>query len=68
MASRLPEIRDPDSLGGLRRDLTLIPLSSFVVGFTSGLLSSSRLSARQFLAENAHRLPTTVQGSASLPA
>lgn len=46
----------------LRQELLIIPTSSFVFGFVSGLLTSSRLSARQFLAENAHRLPTTVQG------
>lgn len=49
--------------GGLRQDLVLIPLSSIIFGFVSGLLTSSRLASRQFLAENAHRLPTTVQGS-----
>ncbi|KAK4058127.1 hypothetical protein OIO90_000866 [Microbotryomycetes sp. JL221] len=45
-----------------RQDLILIPFAASVFGFVSGLLTSSRLAARQFLAENAHRLPTTVQG------
>ncbi|KAK4054808.1 hypothetical protein OIV83_000732 [Microbotryomycetes sp. JL201] len=45
-----------------RQDLVVIPLAASVFGFVSGLLTSSRLAARQFLAENAHRLPTTVQG------
>lgn len=43
-------------------ELILIPTSAFLVGFVSGLVTNSRLSGRQFLAENAHRLPTTVQG------
>lgn len=47
---------------GIRQDLLLIPTSAFLFGFVSGLVTSSRLSGRQFLAENAHRLPTTVQG------
>ncbi|KAM0793133.1 hypothetical protein ACM66B_000609 [Microbotryomycetes sp. NB124-2] len=44
------------------QDLILIPSAAAVFGFVSGLMTSSRLAARQFLAENAHRLPTTVQG------
>ena len=47
---------------GISEDLILVPTSAFVVGFVSGLVTNSRLSGRQFLAENAHRLPTTVQG------
>lgn len=54
----------PQNAPGLRQDLVLIPVSAWVLGFTSGLVTSSRLSGRQFLAENAHRLPTTVQGCA----
>ncbi|GAA6058567.1 hypothetical protein JCM10212_007006 [Sporobolomyces blumeae] len=46
----------------IRQDTVLIPTSAFVFGFTSGLVSKSKLAAKQFLAENAHRLPTTVQG------
>jgi hypothetical protein len=53
---------DSDAVAGLRQDIVLIPVVSFVFGFSSGLLTASRLAARQFLAENAHRLPTTVQG------
>lgn len=54
---------NPDQIViGVRQDLILIPLSSFIIGFVSGLLTQSRLAGRQFLAENAHRLPTTVQG------
>lgn len=56
------EVLDPDSVGGLRQDLVLIPASAWILGFVSGLMTSSRLSGRQYLAENAHRLPTTVQG------
>lgn len=44
------------------QDLVLVPTSAFLLGFVSGLVSASKLSGRQFLAENAHRLPTTVQG------
>ncbi|GAA5831783.1 hypothetical protein JCM11251_003880 [Rhodosporidiobolus azoricus] len=43
-------------------DKVVIPVAAFVFGFTSGLVSSSKLASKQFLAENAHRLPTTVQG------
>ncbi|GAA6005674.1 hypothetical protein JCM10207_005291 [Rhodosporidiobolus poonsookiae] len=43
-------------------DSLVVPVSAFVFGFTSGLVSSSKLASKQFLAENAHRLPTTVQG------
>lgn len=43
-------------------DIILIPLSASLFGFISGLLTSSKLSSKQYLAENAHRLPTTVQG------
>ncbi|GAA5896826.1 uncharacterized protein JCM6883_007019 [Sporobolomyces salmoneus] len=46
----------------VRQDTVLIPTAAFAFGFTSGLVSSSKLASRQFLAENAHRLPTTVQG------
>lgn len=53
---------DEDQSGLIRPDLVLVPLAASVFGFTSGLLNSSKLAARQFLAENAHRLPTTVQG------
>ncbi|BGP29028.1 hypothetical protein JCM10296v2_000764 [Rhodotorula toruloides] len=42
--------------------LVLGPVSALLFGFTSGLVSSSKLASKQFLAENAHRLPTTVQG------
>ncbi|GAA5862811.1 hypothetical protein JCM8547_006555 [Rhodosporidiobolus lusitaniae] len=40
----------------------LVVAAAFSFGFTSGLVSSSKLASKQFLAENAHRLPTTVQG------
>jgi hypothetical protein len=63
--SILPTIdkSNPDQIQiGVRQDLILIPISAFIVGFVSGMLTSSRLAGRQFLAENAHRLPTTVQG------
>ncbi|GAA6000500.1 uncharacterized protein JCM10292_001544 [Rhodotorula paludigena] len=42
--------------------LVLGPTTAAVFGFTSGLVSASKLASKQFLAENAHRLPTTVQG------
>ncbi|GAA5977377.1 hypothetical protein JCM11641_000079 [Rhodosporidiobolus odoratus] len=43
-------------------DAVVIPTAAVVFGFTSGLVSSSKLASKQFLAENAHRLPKTVQG------
>lgn len=46
--------------------LVLGPVSALIFGFTSGLVSSSKLASKQFLAENAHRLPTTVQGCVQL--
>lgn len=46
--------------------LVLGPAAAFSFGFTSGVVSASKLASKQFLAENAHRLPTTVQGSAFL--
>ncbi|POY72001.1 hypothetical protein BMF94_5010 [Rhodotorula taiwanensis] len=42
--------------------LVLGPAAAFSFGFTSGVVSASKLASKQFLAENAHRLPTTVQG------
>ncbi|SCV68030.1 BQ2448_151 [Microbotryum intermedium] len=45
-----------------RTDLVLIPLAGSTFGFVSGVLTSSQLASKQFLAENAHRLSTTVQG------
>merc|ERR1712225_102860 len=42
--------------------LLLIPLSASSFGFVSGLLSTSQKVALQFLAENAHRQPSTLQG------
>lgn len=45
----------------------LVVSAAFAFGFTSGLVSRSKLAAKQFLAENAHRLPTTVQGCVSSP-
>ncbi|GAA6052310.1 hypothetical protein JCM3770_007244 [Rhodotorula araucariae] len=52
----------PAELGPAPSLLVLGPTSAFIFGFTSGVVSSSKLAAKQFLAENAHRLPTTVQG------
>ncbi|BGP36971.1 hypothetical protein JCM10449v2_000875 [Rhodotorula kratochvilovae] len=52
----------PAELGPAPSLLVLGPTSAFIFGFTSGLVSSSKLASKQFLAENAHRLPTTVQG------
>ncbi|TNY21696.1 hypothetical protein DMC30DRAFT_350148 [Rhodotorula diobovata] len=52
----------PAPLGPAPSLVVLAPTSAFLFGFTSGLVSSSKLAAKQFLAENAHRLPTTVQG------
>ena len=42
--------------------LLVIPVCTSTFGFVSGLLSASQRSALQFLAENAHRQPTTLQG------
>ncbi|GAA5959065.1 hypothetical protein JCM21900_000010 [Sporobolomyces salmonicolor] len=46
----------------IRQDTLVVPVSGFAFGFTSGMVTSSKLASKQFLAENAHRLPTTVQG------
>ena len=42
--------------------LVLVPICAASFGFISGLLSASQKSSLQFLAENAHRQPTTMQG------
>lgn len=42
--------------------LLLIPTCAASFGFVSGLLSGAKKSSLQFLAENAHRQPTTLQG------
>lgn len=42
--------------------LLLIPVCAASFGFASGLLSGGKKSSLQFLAENAHRQPTTLQG------
>lgn len=42
--------------------LLLIPACAATFGFASGLLSGAKKSSLQFLAENAHRQPTTLQG------
>ncbi|GAA6043556.1 hypothetical protein JCM8097_001222 [Rhodosporidiobolus ruineniae] len=52
----------PTTPSGPPAEALVVPISAFVFGFTSGLVSSSKLASKQFLAENAHRLPTTVQG------
>lgn len=41
---------------------TLLVASAFGLGFLSGMASGARRTALVFLAENAHRLPRTVQG------
>ncbi|KAG6855071.1 hypothetical protein C0991_006000 [Blastosporella zonata] len=40
----------------------LVPGAAFMVGTTIGLMRGSRDASLRFLAENAHRPPTTVQG------
>lgn len=42
--------------------LLLIPACASTLGFVSGLLQSGQKASLQFLAENAHRQPTTLQG------
>ncbi|GAA97065.1 uncharacterized protein L969DRAFT_238168 [Mixia osmundae IAM 14324] len=42
--------------------LILTPICAGTFGFVSGLLTSAEKASLQFLAENAHRQPTTVQG------
>lgn len=42
--------------------LFLIPGCAATFGFVSGLLTSAERKSLQFLAENAHRQPTTLQG------
>ncbi|BGP53106.1 hypothetical protein JCM8202_004190 [Rhodotorula sphaerocarpa] len=56
-----PTVSDSGSSGAPPL-LVLGPAAAFSFGFTSGAVSASKLAAKQFLAENAHRLPTTVQG------
>ncbi|WFD41789.1 hypothetical protein MPSI1_000425 [Malassezia psittaci] len=41
---------------------TLLVSSAFGIGFMSGLIGGARQTALVYLAENAHRLPRTVQG------
>ncbi|EGO01717.1 hypothetical protein SERLA73DRAFT_28495, partial [Serpula lacrymans var. lacrymans S7.3] len=40
----------------------ILPASAAVVGTLIGMVRGSRLAALRFLAENAHRPPTTVRG------
>ncbi|KAG6833790.1 hypothetical protein H0H87_001222 [Tephrocybe sp. NHM501043] len=40
----------------------LVPGAAFIAGTTIGLMRGSRAASLRFLAENAHRPPTTVQG------
>ncbi|KAG6911632.1 hypothetical protein DXG01_007882 [Tephrocybe rancida] len=40
----------------------LVPGAAFLVGTTIGLMRGSRQASLRFLAENAHRPPTTMQG------
>jgi hypothetical protein len=42
--------------------LFIIPACAVTFGFASGVLSGAKKSSLQFLAENAHRQPTTLQG------
>ena len=42
--------------------LLIVPACAITFGFVSGLLTASQRSSLQFLAENAHRQPTTLQG------
>lgn len=42
--------------------LVLAPTCAFLFGFCSGAITRSKLASRQFLAENAHRLPSTMPG------
>ena len=42
--------------------LLLVPVCASTFGFVSGLLTSSQKASLQFLAENAHRQPSTLQG------
>ncbi|SGZ30699.1 BQ5605_C049g12435 [Microbotryum silenes-dioicae] len=57
-----PSTTTAPAVPATRTDLVLIPLAGSTFGFVSGVLTSSQLASKQFLAENAHRLPTTVQG------
>lgn len=42
--------------------LLLVPVCASSFGFVSGLLTASQRASLQFLAENAHRQPSTLQG------
>ena len=46
----------------LPRDVVILPLSATLLGLTLGFIRGCRTSSLRFLAENAHRRPTTVQG------
>nr|ODN82550.1 hypothetical protein L203_05359 [Cryptococcus depauperatus CBS 7841] len=46
-------------------NLILLPISASLVGFSIGLVRGGSRARLRFLAENAHRQPTTVQGWAS---
>ncbi|EPQ28723.1 uncharacterized protein PFL1_03527 [Pseudozyma flocculosa PF-1] len=55
----------PNKLSSSRYTLSispLLPLSAFGFGFVSGLTSAGKRASLVFMAENAHRLPDTVQG------
>lgn len=41
---------------------TLLVVSAMSLGFASGMMNGARHTALVYLAENAHRRPTTVQG------
>lgn len=59
----LPELDEPAAPLTVHLPLsTLLVSCAFGLGFVSGMVGGARRSGLMFLAENAHRLPRTVQG------
>jgi hypothetical protein len=58
-----PPASSPDAIRiNLPREVVVLPMSASLLGLTLGFIRGSRTSSLRFLAENAHRRPTTVQG------
>ncbi|KZS97775.1 hypothetical protein SISNIDRAFT_481665 [Sistotremastrum niveocremeum HHB9708] len=51
-----------ETIKGVPPRLLLVPIVSFTAGFLIGVRRGGRAASLRFLAENAHRAPTTVQG------
>lgn len=59
-------MQEPTKANAIRLDiprrLYLLPCVATTLGFSFGLLRGSRRASLRFLAENAHRQPTTIRG------